>query len=309
MHIQTCYSVNMADSMDRGTGRKRPREETDEEGSPKHQRASQSIGKAPDACVSQTFVTEDNRLITDSIPNHIRRHDAEIAKQGKSLHAVLNASSGFEERLDQYGARFEETQKSNEENKKSIEQNQNEIQQWKNNTVHEQFRQEIATLKDSMQTQFDSRDRKATQQNAEIHRKLSALAQCFQEPGNLPALLMDGSQAFPVQSVQARSNFDGAPIDAQGLTQAVPATAEADFEGAQDSPQPGKEGIGAGNTPTIVWPKRYFRWLENLDFRQSLAIDQYNEADYKFSELELFKHNSAKYYLVRGSAQVPPSPN
>ncbi|KAK7949544.1 hypothetical protein PG996_000131 [Apiospora saccharicola] len=306
----------MSDPSDSGTGRKRPLD-GHEEGSNKHRRTSQSvIRQVPDEYASQTFVTEDNQFITDSIPNHVRRHDGEIARQAKSLHAVLNAHGGFEERVARYGARLEEISKSTEGNKLSADANTNSIQQLEANSskkaldeiarVDDRITQQLASYKDTTETRLDAIDRERDQHNAKVQRMLSTMTQCLQEFSNPTELAAEGSQPTVDQDAQVKASSNQDSRDVEELPHVQKATAEACSEDPEDHQQPDTEDVDTRGTRQRIWAPRYFHWLKTLDFRNSSAIDMYTDADYRFQDMELFKYKTATYYMVRESPQLPP---
>ncbi|KAK7908787.1 hypothetical protein PG985_016090 [Apiospora marii] len=258
-------------------------------------------------CASQTFVTDDDRLITDSIPNHVRRHDAEIARQGKSLQALLNAHGGFGEQLQQCDAKLDENKMAIKIDKKLIQQNtiainsnKNEIQQLKNSSknaaVDEQFKLDVAAFQDATQARFDAIDRNATLHNEKVHQAMSAMAQCLQELGHLVTPPMEADQPSHVPGVRAKATSDVEPSEVQEL----PLDPLASEGAGSENPQHSTSDDGSD-----VYEKNYFDWLDSLDFRTHQGMVQYTNATLRFYEVELFRYYPAKYYIVPESQMLP----
>ncbi|KAK8048205.1 hypothetical protein PG994_009935 [Apiospora phragmitis] len=316
----------MADPSSSNTAHKRPHEGPANNGSNKLQRIAQfsqestsnkydngsnhsianafqaslgnNFGKTQtDECTSQTFVTEDGRLITDSIPNHVRRHDAEITKQGKSLYAVLNAHGGFDERLSQHDEKLADNEKLIHQ---QVEANSSKI------ALDEVARKEIANLKDTIQARFDAIDRKTTQRDTKVHQALSAMAKCLQELGHLAELAAEGEQLAAVQVAQVQANLDAESGDVQERPDVPPASRDAGSRNPQDPKNYTRQGIIESNGALQVFERHYFPWLDSLDFRPPLGIVQYKDASLMFYEIELFKYKTVRYSIVTNSSLFPP---
>ncbi|KAK8090383.1 hypothetical protein PG997_005344 [Apiospora hydei] len=209
--------------MSGSTGSSKGRKRLGLEGSPgdrlsKHLRASKHVfyldsdedeprtadKRHKDACASQTFVTGDNRFVTDSIPNHVRRHNGEIAQQGNTLQAILNAHQGFEKQLHQCDGQLAETKNSIQE----VETNVIKKALGEVARVDDRITQEIVNCKDSLQIQLDAVNRKTTQHTTKVHQTLAAMAKCLQELDHMAEQGVGGDQPAAVQGVQVEANSD-----------------------------------------------------------------------------------------------------
>ncbi|KAK8041752.1 hypothetical protein PG993_006275 [Apiospora rasikravindrae] len=302
--------TNMSEASGSSAARKRPHEAPTDDGSNKNQRISQSVdnvpgnkpdGKYKDECASQTFVTDDGRFIKDSIPNHVRRHDTELAKQGKNLNAVLNAHHGFEEQLRRHGEQLAENKQAirqveNNGSSKSIEALD------KLDTIardDNEFKQQLDTFKTMVQTRFDVMDRERIQQNSKVHETLSAMAKCFQELGHLAEPAVEASPPAAVQDAVLKVNPDEESDDNQERPHV--SLASGDVGPSTWTPQ----GFVNSNGSLQVYSEHYLSWLESLDFRPRSGMARYKMATLRFHEHELFTYYGSTYYIVVNSGQLP----
>ncbi|KAK6866336.1 hypothetical protein PG995_002864 [Apiospora arundinis] len=276
---------------DSHNGRKRPYEGTaaGQGSNPnKHPRHGSGIKREDkeqrDECASQTFATVAGNVITDSIPNHVRRHDGQLLQHDNSLTVLLNAHLGNKERFRQYDDQLAKTKesiqqmKTNSNNEKALDET---------TRANDQVKKEMADLKDAMQARLDAMDIKAGQHNTKVQQTLSAIGKSLQELGSMCQQTVEGDQTAA----------NDAPAN------------DAPANDAQASQQLGNEASGASGTSVKVSADQYFKRLESLDFRRSMDFDRYNNADYQFHEIELLKHEQKKYYLVRQSPQLSSIPS
>ncbi|KAK7952742.1 uncharacterized protein PG986_008470 [Apiospora aurea] len=241
-------------------------------------RPHQGDGRHKDDCASQTFVAGDDRLVTDSITNNARRHNGEIAQQDNTLEVILNAHHGFEKQLLEHDDQLADAKKSIKDVKKNC--SKKALDQV--TRVDEKFKQEIATVKETMQTQFDAINRKTTQHNIKVHQTLSAVAKCLQELGYLtePAVEEDQPAAVQGDSGSRQSQNAGTNTD---------------------------QGFVYSNGSLQVDDVHYLSWLASLDFRPPSGIAQYKNATLRFHERDLFINScGSRYYITVNSVQLPP---
>lgn len=297
----------MLDPSDFSTCRKRTlEEEAAKDGSNKHQHTSRSVHqgtdinshvKDTDACASQTFVMENNRLITDSIPNHVRRHNAEIAQQGNILQAVLNAHTGLERQLRQHDEQLSETKQAIQEAAAHAVSNkaQDEIAQLgeKVTRIDEQWKHELAEFKDMIIKRLETIERKADQ----TAQTLPNLGRYLQGLGPIPEQTTGEGHAASVQDYHVIVDAQKESIE---LHEPQSSTAA-----SRSTPASNPEA------PVSITPKNYFEWLANFDFLPPMGMVRYEKEmeDITFNEIHLVDMDSAsnnpiKYFVVRNSTGI-----